>query len=320
MPGPCSDNSALARLKAAEVVLFQGSFLRVVEFRWPFLSELWGLEFTLSSEAEIAFCAAPFRCQFVTRSVELVRTLHDVAFANPGEVVKLAPIGPTGMKTAVFCFDPGLVLDVVREYDPTRSDTAEPFLHTHAPADPYVYRLQHELFFSMHGTDTASPLRKEELALELLCRVIRASYQVRGIRPRRAQSPAHRRHRDAVQNAIECLSLRFPERLSLTQIAAVTGLSMPYFCRLFRRIAGSTVHAYLTRLRLRSAMSQLADTTSMTQLALAHGFCSSAHFGSAFRREFGVPPTTLRDSLLQTSLRRVSDSARSCNVAKRARF
>jgi AraC-like DNA-binding protein len=256
----------------------------------------------------------------VKRKVELVRTLHDVAFANPGEVVKLAPIGPTGMKTAVFCFDPNLVLEVVRELDPARSDTAAPFAHTHAPADPYVYRLQHELFFSMHETNNASPLGKEELALELLRGVVRAAYKVRGTRPRRAESPAHRRHRDAVQNAIECLSLRFAERLSLSEIASVTGLSMPYFCRIFRRIAGSTVHAYLTRLRLRSAMSQLVDATSMTQLALAHGFCSSAHFGSAFRREFGVPPTTLRDSLLQTGLRRESDSVRSCHVAKRARF
>jgi AraC family transcriptional regulator len=51
----------------------------------------------------------------------------------------------------------------------------------------------------------------------------------------------------------------------------------------------------ILRRRLRDALEMLLDTRdSISQIALSVGFASHSHLTDAFRREFGVPPRTLR--------------------------
>lgn len=299
-------------MKAVEDLLFQSPHVQIVKFRVPTHSEFWGFEHPDLCGPAIYFCMAPFRRSWVTRGIELVCTPHDVCFTNSAEVVALEPVGSGDALGSAFSFDLSVVLDVVGEYDPTVVHTAEPFSHSHAPADPYVYRIHHELVSSLDGAIEPDPVRTEETVLELLSRVVAAAYRLRCIRPKRARWPVRKRHWAAVQDAVELMSLRHAEKLLLSEIAAVTELSMPYFCRVFKRLTGSTVHGYLTQLRLRFALARLLDAGDLTQLSLAHGFCDMAHFSVAFRREFGVPPTLARDSLLKTRPRAVSDIVGSC--------
>jgi len=78
-------------------------------------------------------------------------------------------------------------------------------------------------------------------------------------------------------------------------------------CRLFREQTGRTIHAYRTQLRLRTALSRLADgERDLTRLALDLGFADQSHFTNAFRRTFDVSPAVFRRSLSARLLRETS--------------
>ena len=65
-----------------------------------------------------------------------------------------------------------------------------------------------------------------------------------------------------------------------------------HLARIFQQQTGVPVHRYLTQLRLRASLEQLADDVNdLTAVALDLGFSSHSHFTDAFRREFGHSPS-----------------------------
>jgi AraC-like DNA-binding protein len=97
---------------------------------------------------------------------------------------------------------------------------------------------------------------------------------------------------DGVQHAVAYLERNLDRRIPLAELAAVAMMRhVPQFGAQFKREVGVTPAAHHHRLRLlaaREALSQPAFTITMA--ALQHGFSSSQHFSSSFRREFGVSP------------------------------
>lgn len=85
--------------------------------------------------------------------------------------------------------------------------------------------------------------------------------------------------------------------LSLGQLAALAGLSIPHFCRAFRQTLGCPPHAFIIRRRVERAKEYLRHSSmTVTDVALASGFSSSSHFSNAFRREVGSTPLGYRGS------------------------
>jgi AraC-like DNA-binding protein len=85
------------------------------------------------------------------------------------------------------------------------------------------------------------------------------------------------------------------ERLTLAELARVAGCSVWHLCSIFRAEVGLSVHAYIKRLRLRHALEFIDnDEANLTRLALECGFSSHSHFTSAFKREFGTTPSSMR--------------------------
>jgi AraC family transcriptional regulator len=83
--------------------------------------------------------------------------------------------------------------------------------------------------------------------------------------------------------------------LSLTQLAAESGYSQTHFSRMFRDATGQSPHRYLQELRLKKAESMLAShARPLTDIALACGFSSHAHFSTAFRCRYGLSPSAYR--------------------------
>jgi AraC family transcriptional regulator len=69
----------------------------------------------------------------------------------------------------------------------------------------------------------------------------------------------------------------------------------------FRRVEGTPLHRYLTRLRLARALDELPHAEDLTQLALDIGFSSHSHFTAAFRRAFGCTPSEFRQTTRSAS-------------------
>jgi AraC-like DNA-binding protein len=73
-------------------------------------------------------------------------------------------------------------------------------------------------------------------------------------------------------------------------IARAHGISVRYLHRLFEQ-EGTTVGHWIRRLRLQECRRELSDTAGPGEVARRWGFSGTAHFGRAFRREYGTSPT-----------------------------
>ncbi|MBI2769462.1 MAG: helix-turn-helix transcriptional regulator [Burkholderiales bacterium] len=85
--------------------------------------------------------------------------------------------------------------------------------------------------------------------------------------------------------------------LALEELAALAGMSLFHFCRVFRERLGATPHQYILSRRMEQAKrllwSRAGDAGaggSIVDVAMACGFGSSSHFAAQFKRYTGQTP------------------------------
>lgn len=100
------------------------------------------------------------------------------------------------------------------------------------------------------------------------------------------------------QNKIrEFIDTYLGANLTLETMASEMGMSPFHFLRLFRTTFGMPPHRFVLQMRLARAANLLrteCDRT-ITDIALATGFASQAHFTSAFKRYAGQTPASWRN-------------------------
>jgi AraC family L-rhamnose operon transcriptional activator RhaR len=88
------------------------------------------------------------------------------------------------------------------------------------------------------------------------------------------------------------------ERLSVEDLAGISGVSSGYLGELFKSKTGESIHRYLMCLRVERAREMIEQSDrSFTQIALDCGFEDSSYFARVFRQIMGVSPRTFRKSL-----------------------
>ncbi|RLP93568.1 AraC family transcriptional regulator [Micromonospora sp. BL4] len=98
-----------------------------------------------------------------------------------------------------------------------------------------------------------------------------------------------------IRRAVQYVERHFREPLTLAEVAAHVHLSPNYLSERFSRLVGTSFQTYVQNRRLRFARSLLASTTlGVTEICHAAGFNSPSHFGRAYRRRFGQPPSAGR--------------------------
>ncbi|NED99428.1 helix-turn-helix transcriptional regulator [Phytoactinopolyspora halotolerans] len=98
-----------------------------------------------------------------------------------------------------------------------------------------------------------------------------------------------------IRRAILYIDQHFREPLTLAGVAAQAHLSPNYFSERFHQTTGVSFQTYLQHRRLRFARSLLASTNlGVTEVCHAAGFNSLSHFGRAYRRRYGSPPSAGR--------------------------
>jgi AraC family transcriptional regulator len=101
-----------------------------------------------------------------------------------------------------------------------------------------------------------------------------------------------------LRRATEWLEAHLADDARLCDLAAAVGLSERHLCTAFRVSTGRPPHRWLLERRVERAKSLLAagPARSVTEVALACGFTSSAHFATAFRKATGQRPSAWRGS------------------------
>lgn len=98
---------------------------------------------------------------------------------------------------------------------------------------------------------------------------------------------------ERVNLAIDRINGRLDQPIRLHDLARAAMLSPHHFHRVFQALVGETPADFVKRLRLEKAlgMMSLARPPSLTWIALACGFSSSADFSRSFKQRFGIPPS-----------------------------
>jgi AraC-like DNA-binding protein len=161
---------------------------------------------------------------------------------------------------------------------------------------PDEFLLMRSLVRALEGPGGADPLRIEETALTLAGRVVRAAALV----------PTHRAvsmataasfERDSAEEIRTLLAAHPGRRHRLEALAARVDSTPVRLARAFRRATGTSIHRYLTHVRLHRAIDRLADgCADLSALALELGFTSHSHFTYHFRRSLGVTPRGVRSA------------------------
>lgn len=85
-------------------------------------------------------------------------------------------------------------------------------------------------------------------------------------------------------------------RASLSELAGLVGFSASHFLRLFQAATGETPHQFVQRQRIERAREMLARTDRrLSEIGLACGYASQAHFGTKFRQATGFTPRQYRE-------------------------
>jgi AraC-like DNA-binding protein len=88
------------------------------------------------------------------------------------------------------------------------------------------------------------------------------------------------------------------EDLSLGQVATAVHTSIFYFCKLFRKVTGTTFTEFVARTRVEHAKNLLLNPNlRVSEIAYEVGFQSLTHFNRVFKKVSGESPTAYRERL-----------------------
>lgn len=88
------------------------------------------------------------------------------------------------------------------------------------------------------------------------------------------------------------------EELSLGQVASAVHTSIFYFCKMFRKVTGTTFTEFVSRTRIEKAKNLLLNPNlRISEIAYEVGFQSLTHFNRVFKSIAGESPTEYRGHL-----------------------
>ncbi|MCZ7648648.1 MAG: AraC family transcriptional regulator [Planctomycetota bacterium] len=169
-----------------------------------------------------------------------------------------------------------------------------------------IRALSEELLAEWYGKGYARQLAVKSLIMRILLEAYRAPAsdhrkpdgRVRRKKgpPEAAENTSTRLPVDRIRQVLAMLTRRYPESLSLQDLADCAYLHPTYFTQVFKRLVGMPPMKYLEQIRLRRAQELLARTQRpIAQVAEQVGYGDPYYFSRAFRRLSGLAPTAFRE-------------------------
>jgi AraC family transcriptional regulator len=154
-----------------------------------------------------------------------------------------------------------------------------------------THLLNHEIMAAL-AAGTLDTTEAEEAVLAVI-RAVASDFGLAGPETGRSQAGLRR-----VERAREFIAARLHEDHGVEVIAGIAATSPFHLARLFKRYTGMTIRGYRLRLRLAAALDRIAEgERNLSLLAAELGFSHHSHLTSAFHRQFGAPPSAVRERL-----------------------
>ncbi|MEL7060982.1 MAG: AraC family transcriptional regulator [Acidobacteriota bacterium] len=248
-------------------------------------------------------------CKHVGRQ-SLTADVNQAVFFAKGSAYRVSHPTDHGDRGTVFTLAPRVLTEMLAEFDPVSAERPDqPFPFLGGPCDARVFWSHRQLIQRLEAGEghPPDPMWVDETVLPMMTEILAAAFLRHGKPPRPRRVGTRADHIERTEAVKSFLASRMGEPLTLDEIARHVRTSPFHLARMFRQQTGIPVHRYLTRLRLRASLEQLADGVSdLTALALSLGYASHSHFTDTFRREFGLSPSAARKRLGRRALAELS--------------
>ncbi len=88
------------------------------------------------------------------------------------------------------------------------------------------------------------------------------------------------------------------DRLGLSDLSAMIGVTPNYLCRIFREEMGVTLSHYIEKIRLARAANELIMTDRFVQdISVAFGYRNDSYFCRVFKKNYGLTPADYREKM-----------------------
>lgn len=88
------------------------------------------------------------------------------------------------------------------------------------------------------------------------------------------------------------------EKLGLTELSHMIGVTPNYLCRIFREEKGVTLSHYIEGVRLEKAAHELITSDRYIQdICLSYGYRNDSYFCRVFKRAYGMTPVEYREKM-----------------------
>jgi len=104
----------------------------------------------------------------------------------------------------------------------------------------------------------------------------------------------------AIEKIIDFSFKHYLEALTLEQVAKVAGMSIPTFCRFFKKNIKKTYFDFLQELRISHACKLLTDSNkAVVEICYESGYNSWAHFSKQFKKVKQITPSQYRKEFVE---------------------
>ncbi len=157
--------------------------------------------------------------------------------------------------------------------------------------DPFLALSARRLFEASEAARAGHGLLAEQLALTLAFHV---ADRYGTPDPARLEPPGALR-KGTLDRVVAFIRADPAAAITLSDLAGLAGLGPSQFLRAFKRSTGMTPHRFLLRERVAIAEEMLARSSlPLAEIAIACGFSSQSHLGTAFRAATGTTPARYR--------------------------
>ncbi len=120
----------------------------------------------------------------------------------------------------------------------------------------------------------------------------------------RSEFVQHRQQAERLARLFEYVRLNYAERISVEQATKLVHMSQAQFMKVFKKVAGMTFVAHVTRVRITNALRLLRETDdTVAEIAAKTGFPDQSYFDRRFKQAFGKSPRQFRKDLVNGAKR-----------------
>lgn len=193
------------------------------------------------------------------------------------------------MEVLSVTLEPGFVMKALQES--VNPDRVELLMHR-AQSDPLIREILLALKVELEAGCPSGRLYGEAMGTALAVHLLK-TYTTLQSTPFQSEDglPQHK-----LTQVLEYIQAHLDQDIRLTDLAALTGMSQYYFCRLFKRSLEVTPHQYVVQQRIERSKQLLKQKNlAIADIALMCGFKTQSHLTVLFRKSTGTTPKSFRN-------------------------